>query len=162
MTDIETTLEDCDHVLTKKEVENKIKELQQLLYSAQWEDAPTPPVFDISNGLVDRVAVGALMAKYNPYQSRPWKYNTTRLWNRLMDFDFQDWRDTQRYTFTKMCYVCECLLDDCQGGHEKRVAVTVEELIRLEKNFTFSFRGCDWNHWRLVDNLKQRIGRKAA
>lgn len=131
MTDVQVTIEGCDHVMTPDEAERKARELSQLAQEARHADAKLPE-FTIERGLVTKREIGIITAEFYVYGSRQWKTNTSRLWNTIVYLN-EDWRWCEHhphvYKFTVMCFSCGQPIGRCtQHTGEDRYAVSISEL----------------------------------
>ena len=156
MTDVQVTIEGCDHVMSPIEALAKAKELEELAEQALQADAYRPEL-TIERGLITKDQIGVVVAEYCPFGSRKWKVNTTKLWSAILEVNHRgdSYDNYHRYKFTVMCFPCGTPLEKCQRRHyEQQLAVPVSELFEHQRYFRWQSVNISVHYRRLLQRVK--------
>lgn len=131
MTDVEITLEGCDHAMTQPGARVIAREIISLVHKAEAIDAPPPPKIIVRNGMVDATTVQAVMA--HEYD-RPnlVKWHTASLWRHLT---------SSFWLYELHCLACRRLHEECACKHKysrEYLAIPLSQIFGHHEEFARS------------------------
>jgi hypothetical protein len=159
LTDVQVTIEGCDHVMTPAEAEAKARELLELAEQARTADLQ-PTQLTIERGLITEQQIGDILAEFYPRDSRKWGINHANLWRKIQWFwvfqrpPYSRDGELRTYTFTVTCFHCGVPHHQCRQRHWC-LAVPVNELFENAYYFKLgNYNNIVMNYDRVLDRVK--------